>query len=56
MLIDSLSEYAGAYNTVFLAGPQGQGPRPIEVAITPGKTGGWLLCSLACSPTHVQAS
>ena len=41
MLIDSLAEYAGAYNTVFLAGPEGQGPRPIELAIMPGKSGGW---------------
>ena len=53
-LIDSLAEYAGAYNTVFLAGPEGQAPRPLELTIAPGKSGAvptfWLQLLLTMHP------
>jgi hypothetical protein len=37
--IDSLGEYAGTYNTVFLPLADGQAPRPIELAIASSKSG-----------------
>ncbi len=37
--IDSLSEYAGVYSTVFLPAADGQAPRPIELTITSSKSG-----------------
>jgi hypothetical protein len=45
-LIDGLAEYAGAYNTVFQAGPEGDAPRPLELTIAPGKAGARPAASL----------